>query len=87
MEEYLEEYKEELLNLCYEYQEDKMQIFPIAFTGEANIEILEKIATITGAKLWRSETASDIRTYTLRFLNISPVFLFSLISSRRARNS
>ena len=61
MGEYLEEYKEELLNLCYEYQEDKIQIFPIAFTGEANIEILEKIAGITEAKLWRSETASDIR--------------------------
>jgi len=78
MEEYLEEYKEELLNLCYEYQEDKIQIFPIAFTGEANIEILEKIATITRAKLWRSETASDIRDIYLEiFKYITSVFIFT----------
>ena len=78
MEEYLEEYKEELLNLCYEYQEDKIQIFPIAFTGEANIEILEKIAGITEAKLWRSETASDIRDIYLDiFKYITSVFIFT----------
>ena len=78
MEEYLEEYKDELLNLCYEYQEDKIQIFPIAFTGEANIEILEKMASITEAKLWRSETASDIRDIYLDiFKYITSVFIFT----------
>ncbi len=78
MEEYLEEYKDELLNLCYEYQEDKMQIFPIAFTGEANIEILEKIASITEARLWKSETASDIRDIYLDiFKYITSVFIFT----------
>jgi hypothetical protein len=78
MEEYLEEYKDELLNLCYEYQEDKIQIFPIAFTGEANIEILEKIASITEARLWRSETASDIRDIYLDiFKYITSVFIFT----------
>lgn len=59
--EYLEDYKTELLNLCYQYQEDKIQIFPIAFTQEANIDILEQIADITQARLWKAETASDIR--------------------------
>ncbi len=78
MEEYLEEYKDELLNLCYGYQEDKIQIFPIAFTGEANIEILEKIASITEARLWRSETASDIRDIYLDiFEYITSVFIFT----------
>ena len=78
MEEYLEEYKEELLNLCYEYQEDKIQIFPIAFTSEANIEILEKIASITEARLWRSETASDIRDIYLDiFKYITSVFILT----------
>ena len=78
IEEYLEEYKDELLNLCYEYQEDKIQIFPIAFTGEANIEILEKIASITEARLWRSETASDIRgIYLDIFKYITSVFIFT----------
>ena len=78
MEEYLEEYKDELLNLCYEYQEDKIQIFPIAFTGEANIEILEQIASITGARLWRSETALDIRDIYLDiFKYITSVFIFT----------
>jgi len=78
MEEYLEEYKDELLNLCYEYQKDKIQIFPIAFTGEANIEILEKIASITEARLWRSETASDIRDIYLDiFKYITSVFIFT----------
>jgi len=78
MEEYLEEYKDELLNLCYEYQEDKIQIFPIAFTGEANIEILEQIASITEARLWRSETASDIRDIYLDiFKYITSVFIFT----------
>lgn len=78
MMEYLEEYKEELLNLCYEYQEDKIQIFPIAFTGEANIEILEKIAGITEAKLWRSETASDIRDIYLDiFKHTTNAFIYT----------
>jgi len=78
MEEYLEEYKDELLNLCYKYQEEKIQIFPIAFTGEANIEILEKIASITEARLWKSETASDIRDIYLDiFKYITSVFIFT----------
>jgi len=42
------------------------------------IEILEKIATITRAKLWRSETASDIRDIYLEiFKYITSVFIFT----------
>jgi hypothetical protein len=77
-EKYLEEYKEELLNLCYEYQEDEIKIFPIAFTGEANVEIMEKMARITEAKLWRAEKASDIRDIYLNiFKYITSVFIFN----------
>jgi len=59
--EYLEEYKEELFKLCHEYQKDNIQIYPIAFTDEANIELLEEIADITFSRLWISKNASDIR--------------------------
>lgn len=59
--EYLEEYKSELFELCYEYQKDNIQIFPIAFTAEANTDILEEIADITLSRLWISHNASDIR--------------------------
>jgi len=59
--EYLEEYKSELFELCYEYQKDNIQIFPIAFTAEANTDILEEIAKITLSRLWVSQNASDIR--------------------------
>ncbi len=59
--EYLEKYKSELFELCYEYQKDNIQIFPIAFTAEANTDILEEIAEITLSRLWISHNASDIR--------------------------
>jgi len=59
--EYLEEYKAELFELCYEYQRDDIRIFPIAFTDEANTDILEEIALITHSRMWKAQDASDIR--------------------------
>jgi len=65
LEEYLEEYKEELFQLCSQYQEDGIKIFPIAFTSEANTSILEQISSITGSRMWISQNASDVRNVYL----------------------
>ncbi len=76
LDEYLEEYKAELFELCYEYQRDNIQIFPIAFTEEANTDVLEEIADITLSKLWVSKNASDIRDIYLDiFKFITGVFI------------
>ncbi len=75
-EEYLIEYKAELLNLCYTYRDDNIQIYPIAFTKEANIELLEKIALITYSATWKAETATDIRDIFLEiFEHITSGFI------------
>jgi len=65
LDQYLEEYKEELFRLCHEYGEDGIKIFPIAFTGQANTDVLQEIADITGSRMWVSQTAADVRNVYL----------------------
>jgi hypothetical protein len=50
---YLENYKKELTDLCYEYKKSQIIINPIAFTGEADIGILQQMADITGGVCYR----------------------------------
>ncbi|MCD4670414.1 MAG: VWA domain-containing protein [Actinomycetia bacterium] len=78
--EYLEKYKAELFELCHEYQKDNIQIFPIAFTDEANIDVLEEIADITLSRLWISKNASDIRDIYLdifKFMTGTFIYVYS----------
>jgi len=73
---YLEKYKKELLDLCYSYKRDNIVIYPIAFTREAEIKLLEQMASITSGACWRAEKASDIRNIFLEILkNITSRFL------------
>jgi hypothetical protein len=74
--EYLEEYKQELYELCYEYAGEGIRIFPIAFTPEANACILEEISNITGSRMWVSQNAADVRNVYLDiFKYITNVFI------------
>ena len=76
MEDYLIRYKDDLINVSYLYRDDDIQIYPIAFTKEANIELLEKIALITYSGTWKAETASDIRDIFLEiFEHITSSFM------------
>lgn len=76
MEDYLEKYKAELVNLSYLYGDEGNQIYPIAFTDEANIELLEKIALGAFSSTWKAETASDIRDIFLEiFEHITSGFI------------
>jgi hypothetical protein len=73
---YLEKYKKELLDLCYSYKRDNIVIYPIAFTQEAEIKLLEQMASITSGACWRAEKATDIRNIFLEILkNITSRFL------------
>lgn len=73
---YLAKYKKELLDLCYSYKRDNIVIYPIAFTQEAEINLLEQMASITSGACWRAEKASDIRNIFLEILkNITSRFL------------
>ncbi len=74
--EYLEEYKQELYELCYEYADEGIRIFPIAFTPEANTSILEEISNITGSRMWVSQNAADVRNVYLDiFKYVTNVFI------------
>jgi len=75
-EEYLEEYKQELYELCYEYADEGIRIFPIAFTPEANTSILEEISNINGSRMWVSRNAADVRNVYLDiFKYVTNVFI------------
>ncbi len=65
---YLEEYKKELLDLCYSYKRDNISIYPIAFTKEAEVELLDQMASITYGASWKAETASEIRNIFIEIL-------------------
>lgn len=60
-EDYLTSYKKALLDLCYEYKKSGIVINPIAFTSEAEIEILEKMASITGGVCYKPQKATDLK--------------------------
>jgi hypothetical protein len=78
MTEYLEKYRAELLNICYIYRDDNIRIYPIAFTREANIELLEKVSLITNSGTWKAETALDIRDIFLEiFKDITGGFIIT----------
>ncbi|MBM3707835.1 MAG: VWA domain-containing protein [Actinobacteria bacterium] len=73
---YLEEYRQQLFDLCYKYKYENIVIYPIAFTKEADIELLEQIASITSGACWRAENASDIRNSFLEILkNLTSRFI------------
>jgi hypothetical protein len=75
-ESYLEEYKRDLVNLCHAFQSDGIVIHPIAFTGESEVEILEKMAGITGGICWKADEAADLRTSFIGILeNITSRFI------------
>lgn len=73
---YLENYKKELINLCYKYADEGIIIHPIAFTKETDIKILEQMAYITGGVCWKPEKAADLRTSFIEILkNITNRFI------------
>ena len=73
---YLEDYKKGLLDLCYSFKQENIVIYPIAFTKEADIELLEQIASITSGACWKAESASDIRNSYLEILkNLTSRFI------------
>lgn len=73
---YLEQYKKDLLDLCYLYKKDNISIYPIAFTKEAEVQLLQKMASITNGASWKAESASDIRNIFIEILkNITSRFI------------
>jgi|GEM_PF-1060007 len=72
----LENYKQELIDLCYKYSNAGITIYPIAFTQEADISLLEQIASITGGISWQAKEAKDIRIAFIEILkNITSRFI------------
>jgi hypothetical protein len=72
----LENYKNELIDLCYKYSNADITIYPIAFTQEADISLLEQIAAITGGISWQAKEAKDIRVSFIEILkNITSRFI------------
>jgi hypothetical protein len=72
---YLENYKKELTDLCYEYKKSQIIINPIAFTGEADIGILQQMADITGGVCYRPEKDTDLKVSFIEILkNLSDRF-------------
>ena len=72
----LENYKKELIDLCYKYSNAGITIYPIAFTQEAEISLLEQMAAITGGISWQAKEAKDIRVSFIEILkNITSRFI------------
>ena len=72
----LENYKNELIDLCYKYSNADITIYPIAFTKEADISLLEQIAAITGGISWQAKEAKDIRASFIEILkNLTSRFI------------
>jgi hypothetical protein len=72
----LENYKQELIDLCYKYSNAGIAIYPIAFTQEADISLLEQIASITGGISWQAKEAKDLRVSFIEILkNITSRFI------------
>ncbi len=75
---YLDQYKADLKELCYKYRSDGIVIYPIAFTNEADISILDEIASITRGVCYKAEEARDLsfsfieilKSITSRFIKI-----------------
>ena len=67
---YLKNYKEELLELCYEYKHSGIIIHPIAFTSEAEVEILEQMASITDGICYKPEEAIDLKEPFIDILKV-----------------
>jgi hypothetical protein len=61
-ESYLESYKKEMLDLCYDYKQSGIIINPIAFTNKAEVEILQQMANITGGVCYKPQKDTDLRT-------------------------
>ncbi|MBN2073105.1 MAG: VWA domain-containing protein [Actinobacteria bacterium] len=77
-EQYLKDYKDQLLNLCYQYRQNGIKLYPIAFTGEANLELLTKMAAITGASSLKASSPADIRDVFLEiFRHITDGFIMT----------
>jgi len=75
-EEYLDNYKKELIDLCYKYSDEGITIYPIAFTQEADISLLEQMAAITGGICRQAKEAKDIRVSFIEILkNITSRFI------------
>ncbi len=73
---YLEEYKQMLIDLCYNYKDSGIIIHPIAFTKETDVAILEQMAFITGGICWKPQQASDLKDSFLEILaNITSRFI------------
>jgi hypothetical protein len=73
---YLEMYKKELIDLCRQYSSSGIVIHPIAFTGEAEVDILEQMAEITGGICYKPQEAKDLRVSFIDILrNITSRFI------------
>ncbi len=65
---YLEQYRKDLKDLCYRYRNDGIVIDPIAFTNEADLSLLEEIASITRGACYKAEEAKDLRVSFIEIL-------------------
>ncbi len=73
---YLDNYKKELIGLCYNYKSEGITIYPIAFTQEADLSLLEQMAGITGGICWQAKEAKDIRVSFIEILkNVTSRFI------------
>jgi len=73
---YLEIYKKELLDLCRQYSNSGIVIHPIAFTKEAELQVLEQMADITGGICYKPQEAKDLRASFLDILgNLTSRFI------------
>ncbi len=76
---YLEKYKKDLLAICFDLSLHDTHIYPIAFTDEAQIQLLNDMAFITGTASYYAESAKDLKdAYLEIFGNITNRFLKTL---------
>ncbi len=73
---YLEMYKKELIDLCRQYGSSGIVIHPIAFTKEAEVQVLEQMADVTGGICYKPQEAKDLRASFIDILrNITSRFI------------
>jgi len=68
----LNTYFSQVYSLCNKFANEGIIIFPIAFTNQANLEVLRKIAVLTGGKSFRAEVPLDIPKIYSEILSYFP---------------
>jgi hypothetical protein len=76
---YLEKYKKDLLSICFALSLQNTGIYPIAFTEEAQIQLLQDMAFITGTASTYAESAKDLKdAYLDIFGDITNSFILAI---------